>query len=186
MPFGDSVRRKRTYSLTEKDFYRTPTYAIKKLLEVETFDGTICEPASGDGAISKVLENAGHDVLSSDIRTGDHIYGQGGRDLFDLSGLVANNAITNPPYRHAEAVARHLLSITDRKVALFLRLAFLESQGRYALFEETPLSVVHVFCKRLTLYAGDVAPDNGGMAAYAWFVWEHGCEFQPALNWIPA
>lgn len=60
------------------DFYQTPTWAIEKLLEVVTFEGNILEPCSGNGAISKVLEEHGYNVVSQDIRDDESVYGVGG------------------------------------------------------------------------------------------------------------
>jgi len=40
---------------------------VRALLSVETFEGSIWEPACGDGAISKVLLAAGFDVVSTDL-----------------------------------------------------------------------------------------------------------------------
>lgn len=57
------------------DFYPTPPEAVRALLSVETFEGSIWEPACGDGAISKVLLDAGHEVVSSDLI--DRGYGNG-------------------------------------------------------------------------------------------------------------
>ena len=57
------------------DFYPTPPEAIRALLSVETFEGSIWEPACGDGAISKVLLEAGHEVVSTDLI--DRGYGAG-------------------------------------------------------------------------------------------------------------
>lgn len=49
------------------DFYPTPPEAVRALLSVETFTGSIWEPACGDGAISKVLIEAGFEVVSTDL-----------------------------------------------------------------------------------------------------------------------
>ena len=57
------------------DFYPTPPEAVRALLSVETFEGSIWEPACGDGAISKVLLEAGHEVVSTDLI--DRGYGAG-------------------------------------------------------------------------------------------------------------
>ena len=47
------------------EFYPTPPEATRALLSVESFQGDIWEPACGDGAISKVLEAAGYQVVST-------------------------------------------------------------------------------------------------------------------------
>jgi hypothetical protein len=63
---------------------------------VETFEGSIWEPACGDGAISKVLEAAGYTVISTDLV--DRGYGHGGHDFLKSETPLGRNIITNPPY----------------------------------------------------------------------------------------
>jgi len=78
------------------DYYPTPREATLALLGVETFQGTIWEPACGDGAISKVLEEQGLSVISTDVV--DRGYGTAGIDfLLDFS-TSSNHVITNPPF----------------------------------------------------------------------------------------
>ena len=49
------------------EFYPTPPEATRALLSVETFDGSIWEPACGEGAIASVLKDAGHTVVATDL-----------------------------------------------------------------------------------------------------------------------
>jgi adenine-specific DNA methylase len=49
------------------DWYPTPPSATAALLSREKFGKTIWEPAAGDGAIAKVCEKAGYDVVASDL-----------------------------------------------------------------------------------------------------------------------
>jgi len=64
----------------ERDhFYPTPPEGTRALLRVEKFEGTIWEPACGDGAISRELEAVGHTVLSTDLI--DRGYGTAGVDF---------------------------------------------------------------------------------------------------------
>src|ERR1700674_3667292 len=63
----------------DPDFYPTPPEAVRALLSVEQFDGTIWEPACGYGAISRELEAHGHSVVSTDLI--DRGYGQSGSDF---------------------------------------------------------------------------------------------------------
>jgi biotin carboxyl carrier protein len=61
------------------DFYPTPPEAIRALLSVEQFDGSIWEPACRDGSISRELTAAGYEVVSTDIS--DHGFGASGIDF---------------------------------------------------------------------------------------------------------
>ena len=78
------------------EFYPTPPEATRALLSVESFEGDIWEPACGDGAISKVLEAAGYQVVSTDLI--DRGYGVGGHNFLKSDNPLAKNIITNPPY----------------------------------------------------------------------------------------
>lgn len=78
------------------EFYPTPPEATRALLSVESFEGSIWEPACGDGAISKVLEAAGYQVVSTDLI--DRGYGAGGQDFLKSTEPLGRNIITNPPY----------------------------------------------------------------------------------------
>jgi len=165
------------------DFYPTPESATNALLSVEAFTGTIWEPACGDGAISKVLERHGCIVKSSDLV--DRGYGDSGIDflVFPKRDTV-NHIVTNPPYSLAqEFIETALLSVTG-KVAMLLKLSFLEGEKRRKMFQGTPLARVHVFSKRLTMTRNGEKLRSGGMIAFAWFVWEHGCTHKPEIDWI--
>lgn len=166
------------------DYYQTPTWAIKRLLEIEKFEGTVLEPCAGAGAISKVLEEKGFEVTSSDIREDENVYGIKGIDMFNLDKKI-DNIITNPPYFCAKEIIEKSLELTAKKVAMILKLSFLESMDRYDFFKNSPLKNVYVFCKRVQMYPeGTVKPKNSGTIAYAWYVWEHGYEGKPQIQWI--
>lgn len=165
------------------DYYQTPTWAVDKLLEHETFKGIISEPCSGAGAISKVLEKAGYVVVSSDIREDETVYGNKGVDIFNDNIMVAN-IITNPPYFCAKEIIEKSLELTTNKVAMLLKLSFLESTNRYEFFKNSPLKTVYVFCKRVNPVPEGVVLKSSGTIAYAWYIWEHGYEGKPQIKWI--
>ena len=77
------------------DFYPTWPGATEALLRVETFDGAIWEPACGEGDMSRVLEAAGYDVISTDLI--DRGYGEAPRDFLMEWTPRAPNIVTNPP-----------------------------------------------------------------------------------------
>lgn len=166
----------------DDDFYPTPPAATRALLRVERFEGTIWEPACGDGAISRVLEKAGHKVVSTDLI--ERGYGQGGVDFLLDYQTSAAHVVTNPPFRLADAFAQHALARTRGKVALLCKLNFLEGKKRKPLFESTPLRTVYVFSDRLTMHRNGEETNRKGMIAFAWFVWEQGYAGPPALAWL--
>ena len=165
------------------DFYPTPPCATEALLAVESFDGEIWECACGDGAISRVLEAHGHKVRSTDLV--DRGYGETPLDFLSVPFTCSvPNVVTNPPYSLAEDFVRTALNISTVKVAMLLKLTFLEGEKRRRMFESTPLARVHVFSKRLTLTRNGAAMGSSGMMAFAWFVWQHGFAGRPQIGWL--
>ncbi|MGN6121693.1 MAG: hypothetical protein ACTHOJ_01925 [Sphingomonas oligoaromativorans] len=171
------------------DLYPTWPAATRVLLAVERFTGAIWEPACGDGAMSRELVAAGHEVISTDLI--DRGYGAGGRDFLMEWQALAPNVVTNPPFKHAVEFVERALLLTTGKVAMFLRLAFLEGQDRGRWFPTTPLARVWVMSRRVPIQRGRLAEegDSAGPLAFAWFVWEHG-HVGPAalgcLDWMEA
>jgi len=162
-------------------FYPTPPAGTRALLAVERFDGPIWEPACGEGHMSRELEAAGYEVISTDLV--DRGYGTSRVDFLMESRPLAPNIMTNPPFKLGEKFARHALGLTTGKVALLCRLMWLEGRERRRMFEDSPLARVWVFSRRLGMRANTVA-DKGGMVPYAWFVFEHGHKGPPALGWV--
>ncbi len=166
------------------DYYPTPPEATEALLRVERFQGAIWEPACGEGAISDVLKAHGHEVVSTDLV--NRGYGQYPIDFLMEYRSLAPNIVTNPPFKMALPFIENSLRLTSGKVAMILRLAFLEGRARKAMFENTPIARIYVFSSRLKWQRGRQATDDdaAGMIAFAWFVWEHGYTGRPTLGWI--
>lgn len=172
------------------DFYRTPEAATRRLLAAEPIPGPVWEPACGDGAISEVLLAAGLEVASSDLV--DRGYGTPGVDF--LSHLVDprppspfRSIVTNPPYTFCQEFAERALGMVaiGGKVAMLCRLLWLEGKARRRFFETSPLSRVLVFSGRVNVSRGGVdRGGEGGMVAFAWFIFEPGHDGPPALGWL--
>jgi len=177
----------------KEDFYPTPGYVVDELLKRETFTGLTREPACGDGAISKVLLSHGMEVISTDIVD----RGFSGTGIIDFlsentlfekaNGMVCNNIITNPPYSLALEFVLKSKKVAQKKIAMFLKTVFLESEGRREMFADTkfPLKTIYQFSKRVSLYKDGVKMKNSGMIAYAWFVWDKEHKGEPTIKWIP-
>jgi hypothetical protein len=164
------------------DFYPTPSYAVEELIKREDFNGNIWECACGDGAISEVFLKKGFEVRSSDLI--DRNYGI--VENFFNADYVADNIVTNPPFKYALEFVNEAKKKSNGKIAMFLKTVFLESDKRKPMFEdkEFPLKTVYQFSKRVTLYKDGVKMKNSGMIAYAWYVWEKGYCGKPTLEWI--
>lgn len=168
------------------DFYATDPSAVEKLLELEQFSRRIWEPACGQGHISRVLESHGHEVFSTDLVN----RGYGNPESVDF--LAQNipdfdgDIITNPPYSHALEFVKRSLEIVrpGGKVAMFLKLQFLEGLERGEFYEATPPKKVYVSSGRLACAKnGDFAHTNNAIA-FAWYIWERGYTGKPVLDWF--
>lgn len=177
----------------ENDFYATDPKAVKKLLKLETFSAIIWEPACGKGHISSVLKKYGYGVISSDI------IDRGYPDTLKIDFLsdykftdwtYLGDIVTNPPYKYAkEFVERALEVVADgHKVAMFLKLTFLESKKRRELFDKYPPKIIYVSSSRLQCAKnGEFKKYKNGVGtavAYAWFVWEKGFKGEPIVRWF--
>lgn len=162
----------------KNDFYATPESAIRPLLYHEVFEGEIWEPACGDGAISKLLKEKGHNVYSSDLV--NRGYGDAHFN-FMTSMRETNNIITNPPFNIGTKFTLHALHCASDKVAIFNKLTFLEGKERKrSLYSLGFLKTVYVFSERQSLGRGT----KGGMLAFAWFVFDKKYQGDPSIKFI--
>ena len=174
---------KRFADLQGPDYFPTPEWATHALIANERFDGSIWEPACGDGAMSRVLETTGSSVLSTDLF--DRGYGETGVD-FLKADHVSDNIITNPPYNSAEAFVKVGLAQARHKMALLLRLAFVEGANRQrTIFSKAPPTRIWVFSERITFYPAGAVKKGSGTTAYAWFVWDKQGDGKTEMKWLP-
>jgi len=173
---------KRSADLDGPDFFPTPKWATFALIDNEKFTGDIWESACGDGAMSKVLEETGCKVRSTDLY--ERGYGEAGHDFLKESAR-AKNIVTNPPYNCAEGFLANGLKLAEHKFALLLRLAFLEGANRAnTIFTRIPPARVWVFSERITFYMKGATQAGSGTTAYAWFVWDKNAPGGTELKWF--
>lgn len=173
------------------DYYATPPSAVEMLLELENFSKSIMEPACGQGHIAEVLKSHGYTVCATDLV--NRGYGVCGVDFFNINEPTDMDIITNPPYSMAKEFVEHAMEIvTDgHKVAMFLKLTFLEGQGRRELFRKYPPKIVYVSTSRIGCAKnGEFKKDKNGnlkadsAVAYCWYVWQKGFNGVPTLKWF--
>lgn len=166
-----------------KDLYCTNPKAVEELLALETFSNDIWEPCDGLGHISDTLTWHGYEVRRSDIETR-------GRDINAIDFLTYNgepwhgDIITNPPYSQAtEFIQKALAVVTDGcKVAMWLRLLFLEGKSRKALFKQYPPKRIWVSSSRIP--CGKNGEFGASVMAYAWYIWEKGHKGETIIKWF--
>jgi hypothetical protein len=145
----------------------------RRLLRVEPLPQCVWEPAAGRGAIVKILRDASHAVVASDVID----YG----DLdFVADFLMLTKApagveciCTNPPYQIATQFVMHALELVPQ-VVMLCRLAFLESAKRAPILDTGSLARIHVFKCRLPMMHRDSwqGPRASSAIPFAWFVWD--------------
>ncbi len=166
------------------DYYATDPKTIPPLFEVEKFDNMIWECACGEGHLSKAMEDFGKDVFSTDKV--DRGFGQL-CDFLEEDMEWYGDIITNPPYKYAQEFVEKSIKILQqgRKVAMFLKIQFLEGQKRKELFKVNNPKVVYVFSKRqFCAMNGEFDKHKSSAVAYAWFVWEKGFKGDTIIKWI--
>lgn len=171
------------------DFYATPPLAVKELMKLETFDKNIWEPCCGMNHITNVLKDNNYNVKTSDIidRVND-----GSVEIIDFLNYnekYNGDIITNPPYKLAtEFVYKSIETITyGHKVAMFLKLTFLETKKRYELFKKYPPKVIYVASMRFGCsQTGEFNTDGntGSAIAYCWYIWEKGYNGDTTIKWF--
>ena len=155
------------------DFYPTPEWATKLLLESVSISGHILEPCVGQGHMADVLEQAGHTVTTNDIDESTEADFHVDARTPELWNKVAPDwTITNPPYSDAMAVLRQAESGSRKGVALLLRLSFLEPtiKRRDFLLLKPPTRLIVL--PRIS-FTGDGKTDS---VTVAWMIWERSAQ----------
>lgn len=167
----------------EYDYYATPPSAVEDLLNVETFNNNILEPACGGGSISNSLLSHGYNITSSDLI--DRGFGEV-KDFFEIKNWQGD-IVTNPPYNIAKDFVNHALSIIPigNKVAMLLKITFLESKSRGELFKQNPPIRIYVYSERIACAInGNFDKAKSSAICYAWFIWEKGYSGSPSIHWL--
>ena len=166
----------------KSDFYETPYTLTRKFLDVEYFNknSTVCEPACGGGAITRVLKEHWEDdkVTAYDQET-NFLWERGDYDY----------VITNPPFSLAFEFIQRAKLVAKSKFALLLPLSYLHGKKRFdEIYSDRSygLEKVYVFTRYPML--GEALREDGkyntGMMVYAWYVWTNGYSGQPIIDWL--
>lgn len=187
---GTSTTRERI----ENDYYATPYESTKALLDNVEFTGDFLEPCVGGGHIIEVIKQyyPNKDICCMDIV--DRGYEDTLVDNFlehDFKGQKFNNIITNPPYSLAQEFLEKSMKIIDKngKVAMFLKIQFLEGVKRKEMFKKYPPKYIYVFTKRQNPWRNGKSVDEKGKPwsstmCFAWFIWEEGFNGEPVVRWL--
>jgi hypothetical protein len=171
------------------DFFPTPPWATRALLQYVIHPGSIAgdgawEPACGEGHMAEVLREYFKKVIVSDL----YDYGYPGtviQDFTKYEGPGVDWIITNPPFEEkTELFVLRALELANIGVAMFVRLQWLESGGRYeSIFEPHPPTQICFFAERVPLHKGKWEPNGATATAYIWLLWLKGRKPLPPI-WI--
>lgn len=164
------------------DYYATEPKAVSLLMEVEEFTGPIWECACGEGHLSEELKKR-YEVYSSDLID----RGYGIKFDFFKETKWDGDIVTNPPYKFGLEFIEHAINIIPEgnKVAMFMKVQFLEGQKRGKFFKKYPPKVIYVSSSRLLCAMNGEFKDYPSSAiAYAWYVWEKGYFGNTIVKWI--
>jgi hypothetical protein len=178
------------------DFFPTPPWATRALFESvfpilqprgEYLGSRVWEPACGAGHMAEVIREYWSTVIASDIF--DYGYGLSGVDFLnnDHCDTKADWIITNPPFGdNGEKFALRAIELASVGVAMFFRLQWLESVGRYEkIFRDHPPRLIAQFTERVPLHKGRWEPEGSTATAYLWIVWMKGYQGRTEFFWIP-
>lgn len=172
------------------DYYATDPKALELFLDKIKQDGielhnNIWECACGEGHLSKILENKGYNVESSDLVYRG--YGIGNVDFLKMQKPNDRDILTNPPYKYAKEFVEHALDILEdgHYAIFFLKIQFLEGQNRKKMFEKHPPKYVYVNSSRqLCAMNGEFDKYKSTALCCCWFVWQKGFNGEPTIRWI--
>ena len=177
-----AVMARRVEPADSFDYFPTPPWATRAFCEhvmpvvwgrwPDIFRGETLEPACGEGHMAVALAEYFDNVTSSDI----HDYGYGWVKDFTSPDAWEANAfdwvVTNPPFNRAEEFITQGLRVARRGVAVLVRTAFLEGQGRYtSLFRRREPQVIAQFVERVPMHKGRWDPAGKTATAYCWIAW---------------
>lgn len=166
----------------KSDFYETPYTLTRKFLDVEYFNknSTVCEPACGGGAITRILKEHWEDdkITAYDQET-NFLWETGEYDYI----------ITNPPFSIAFEFIQRAKLVAKSKFAFLLPLSYLHGKKRFdEIYSDRTygLEKVYVFTRYPML--GETLREDGkyntGMMVYAWYVWTNGYSGLPTVDWL--
>jgi len=196
-----AIMGSRKESKRSREFFPTPPWATRALFEYplrhlkayrgKTLIANAFEPACGEGHIAGVLEEYFDNVTASDVID----YGYPSQFVVDFlkgrpAGPPPDWIITNPPFAQAIEFTLRALELARRGIAMFVRVQFLETIGRYErLFRDKPPTLIAFFTERVPIQKGRWKPQGSTATAYCWLIWEkisYGLIHPPyAPFWIP-
>jgi len=167
-------------------FYVEPEWCSQRLFEVESFSGTVWDPACGIGRIVESARVAGYRTLATDIVDRGYSHFTGELDfLAEVGRIPATNIVCNPPFTECDKFVWRALDLVEGKVAM-IWLARRLNAARW--LQNTPLARVYLLTPRPSMPPGHVIlageKPGGGTQDFCWLVFEHKRFGSPELRWL--
>ena len=170
---GKNFSTNNTGKRRKSDFYETPYSLTWLLLEKEKIEGSILEPACGNGAISKIVGGTAYDIEKN----------------FLIENRKYDTIITNPPYSIVYEFILKAKQVANKKIVFLLPLSYLHGKKRFDNIwtdKDFPLARIYVFTRYPMLgeHLREDGKHNTGMMVYAWYIWEKGYKDEPKIKWL--
>jgi hypothetical protein len=173
------VVRGANYPRKPDEFYETPAETTRVLLDKIKFHTRVTDPACGNDAILRVLNEYKYDAVGSDLTKGYDF-------LADRFLWRNRDIVTNPPFgpggRTAARFITRALDVTqlwDGKIAMLLPVDFDSGGTRYLLFGDCRFFAGKiVLTNRIRWFNG-----KSGSTNHAWFIWDRTHKGLPWLKY---
>ena len=181
------------YERQPQNFYRTPAWVTKELLETLRRErirlpNGIWEPCCGDGAMAEVLKADGHSVVCTDLI--DRGYGEGGRDFLMEPRLPdgVTAIVTNPPYGRMvlPKIVDHALDLlrpVDGMLALLVPVAWKTAAENSKRCRIPAYEASVTLTKRIRWFPGTKEQPKEN---HCWLIWDHSRPPGPAKDLFAA
>lgn len=176
----------------ELEHYETPQWAIDAILEKEILTNIVIDPCTGSGVMADTARRKNYTVTACDV----HDWGYPGtiiQDYLTTQKIETNGDFTvfmNPPFSKTCEFIEKSFELGARKIVMFQRWSFRESNGRREFFEKYPMARFYLCGDRASSYRYDIPVNEKGKrydpttgkelagtpTAHGFFVWERGQE----------
>jgi hypothetical protein len=181
------LKRQLDFPRQPQDFYAMPAWSTEALLHwVRLPGGKIWDPCCGDGAVARVLEAHGHDVVATDLM--DRGYGEGNRDFMLETRLPdgVTAIVTNPPYDNLFEFIVHALELlrpVGGTLVLLVNHQWAAGQNASNLCRIPAFDTTLALADRINWSSGIGAPTtNRGNHNHCWLVWDWSRPLGPARS----
>ena len=182
-----------TRDRVKNDYYATPYETTEALLNNVDFAGSFLEPCVGGGHIADVIKRyyPSSEIFTLDLIDRDYPNTVVGDFITYDFDRQFESIITNPPFSIAQEFLEKGMEVVkdNGKIAMFLKIQFLEGNKRKEMFKKYPPKYVYVFSKRQNPWRNGNPLDEKGKPwsstmCFAWFVWEKGFSGEPLVRWL--